>query len=200
MRDRRARTNQYHIAYLVVLLASCYNSLPIIHLPCFEHPSTSHVLPCHTCHTYNKHSHIMPSANPVPRTLYDKVLQDHIVDQKDDSTILLYIDRHLVHEVTSPQAFEGLRNANRRVRRPDCTLATTDHVSKYRSGRCFHMLTTLQECSDHLTKAPQKRRDIHRRSRFTHPVRYPRRQCESFRPYLFRIERQTSRHRTYHRP
>lgn len=49
------------------------------------------------------------------------------MDERDDGTILLYIDRHLVHEVTSPQAFEGLRNAGRRVRRPDCTLATTDH-------------------------------------------------------------------------
>ncbi|KAL9131548.1 MAG: hypothetical protein Q9217_000562 [Psora testacea] len=69
----------------------------------------------------------MPTAISPPRTLYDKVLQDHIVDERDDGTILLYIDRHLVHEVTSPQAFEGLRNAKRRVRRPDCTLATTDH-------------------------------------------------------------------------
>jgi 3-isopropylmalate dehydratase len=59
--------------------------------------------------------------------LYDKVFQDHIVDEKDDGTILLYIDRHLVHEVTSPQAFEGLKNAGRSVRRPDCTLATVDH-------------------------------------------------------------------------
>ncbi|MCJ1312800.1 3-isopropylmalate dehydratase [Agyrium rufum] len=69
----------------------------------------------------------MPSAVGQPRTLYDKVFQDHVVDEKSEGTILLYIDRHLVHEVTSPQAFEGLRNAGRRVRRPDCTLATTDH-------------------------------------------------------------------------
>ncbi|KAI1505208.1 putative 3-isopropylmalate dehydratase [Biscogniauxia marginata] len=69
----------------------------------------------------------MPSATSSPRTLYDKVLSDHIVDEKEDGTVLIYIDRHLVHEVTSPQAFEGLRNANRSVRRPDCTLATTDH-------------------------------------------------------------------------
>ncbi|GAB7363686.1 hypothetical protein MBLNU230_g4254t1 [Neophaeotheca triangularis] len=69
----------------------------------------------------------MPGAVSGPRTLYDKVFQDHIVNEQDDGTILLYIDRHLVHEVTSPQAFEGLRNASRRVRRPDCTLATTDH-------------------------------------------------------------------------
>ncbi|KAI4668116.1 uncharacterized protein J4E88_005422 [Alternaria novae-zelandiae] len=69
----------------------------------------------------------MPSAVKPPQTLYDKVFEDHIVEEKEDGTILLYIDRHLVHEVTSPQAFEGLRNAGRRVRRPDCTLATVDH-------------------------------------------------------------------------
>ena len=61
-----------------------------------------------------------------PRTLYDKIWDDHIVDNDGTST-LLYIDRHLVHEVTSPQAFEGLRLANRNVRRPDCTLTTVDH-------------------------------------------------------------------------
>ncbi|KAK4458488.1 aconitase family-domain-containing protein [Cladorrhinum samala] len=69
----------------------------------------------------------MPAAEKTPQTLYDKVFQAHIVDEKLDGTILLYIDRHLVHEVTSPQAFEGLEKAGRKVRRPDCTLATTDH-------------------------------------------------------------------------
>ncbi|KAK3897313.1 3-isopropylmalate dehydratase [Staphylotrichum tortipilum] len=69
----------------------------------------------------------MPAAERIPQTLYDKVFQAHIVDEKLDGTILLYIDRHLVHEVTSPQAFEGLEVAGRKVRRPDCTLATTDH-------------------------------------------------------------------------
>ncbi|KAK3114198.1 3-isopropylmalate dehydratase, partial [Teratosphaeriaceae sp. CCFEE 6253] len=68
----------------------------------------------------------MPGTVRGPRTLYDKVFEDHIIDDQD-GTILLYIDRHLVHEVTSPQAFEGLTNAGRRVRRLDCTLATTDH-------------------------------------------------------------------------
>jgi 3-isopropylmalate dehydratase len=62
-----------------------------------------------------------------PRTLYDKVFDDHIVSRTDDGTALLYIDRHLCHEVTSPQAFEGLHVAGRPVRRPDCTLATVDH-------------------------------------------------------------------------
>ncbi|MFV2093751.1 MAG: aconitase family protein, partial [Hyphomicrobiales bacterium] len=61
------------------------------------------------------------------RTLYDKIWDDHLVTQAEDGTCLLYIDRHLVHEVTSPQAFEGLRNANRRVRAPQKTLAVVDH-------------------------------------------------------------------------
>jgi 3-isopropylmalate/(R)-2-methylmalate dehydratase large subunit len=61
------------------------------------------------------------------RTLYDKIFDDHIVDRQDDGTCLLYIDRHLVHEVTSPQAFEGLRMTGRNVRRPDKTLAVVDH-------------------------------------------------------------------------
>ncbi|KAF2094247.1 3-isopropylmalate dehydratase [Rhizodiscina lignyota] len=69
----------------------------------------------------------MPSAVKPPQTLYDKVFDAHIVDQKEDGTVVLYIDRHLIHEVTTPQAFEGLKNAGRRVRRPDCTLATLDH-------------------------------------------------------------------------
>ena len=60
------------------------------------------------------------------RTLYDKIWDDHVVED-DGMSSLLYIDRHLVHEVTSPQAFEGLRLANRVVRRPDCTLCTVDH-------------------------------------------------------------------------
>jgi 3-isopropylmalate/(R)-2-methylmalate dehydratase large subunit len=62
-----------------------------------------------------------------PQTLYDKIWDAHLVDQQDDGTCLLYIDRHLVHEVTSPQAFEGLRMTGRKVRRPDATLAVADH-------------------------------------------------------------------------
>lgn len=62
-----------------------------------------------------------------PRTLYDKVFDDHLVDEQADGTCLLYIDRHLVHEVTSPQAFEGLRMAGRQVRHPEKTLAVVDH-------------------------------------------------------------------------
>ena len=63
----------------------------------------------------------------MPQTLYDKIWNSHIVHRQDDGTCLIYIDRHLVHEVTSPQAFEGLRVAGRKVRRPDLTLATADH-------------------------------------------------------------------------
>ena len=62
-----------------------------------------------------------------PRTLYDKIWDDHLVDEQPDGTCLLYIDRHLVHEVTSPQAFEGLRNSGRKVRAPEKTLAVVDH-------------------------------------------------------------------------
>ena len=62
-----------------------------------------------------------------PRTLYDKIWDDHVVDQQPDGTCLLYIDRHLVHEVTSPQAFEGLRTSGRAVRAPEKTLAVVDH-------------------------------------------------------------------------
>ena len=61
------------------------------------------------------------------RTLYDKIWDNHVVDRQDDGAVLLYIDCHLVHEVTSPQAFEGLRVAGRKVRRPDLTIAVADH-------------------------------------------------------------------------
>jgi 3-isopropylmalate/(R)-2-methylmalate dehydratase large subunit len=62
-----------------------------------------------------------------PRTLFDKIWDNHLVHQQDDGTCLIYIDRHLVHEVTSPQAFEGLRTAGRSVHRPKATLAVADH-------------------------------------------------------------------------
>jgi 3-isopropylmalate/(R)-2-methylmalate dehydratase large subunit len=61
------------------------------------------------------------------KTLYDKIWENHLVHSQDDGTCLIYIDRHLIHEVTSPQAFEGLRVAGRKVRRPDATLAVPDH-------------------------------------------------------------------------
>jgi 3-isopropylmalate/(R)-2-methylmalate dehydratase large subunit len=66
-------------------------------------------------------------ASGKPRTLYDKIWDDHLVDEQPDGTCLLYIDRHLVHEVTSPQAFEGLRTSGRKVRAPEKTLAVVDH-------------------------------------------------------------------------
>jgi 3-isopropylmalate/(R)-2-methylmalate dehydratase large subunit len=62
-----------------------------------------------------------------PQTLFDKIWSNHLVDEQDDGTCLIYIDRHLVHEVTSPQAFEGLRKTNRKVRRPKNTFAVADH-------------------------------------------------------------------------
>ena len=63
----------------------------------------------------------------MPQTLYDKIWNEHLVHQQDDGTSLLYIDRHLIHEVTSPQAFEGLRILKRKVRQPNLTLAVADH-------------------------------------------------------------------------
>ena len=63
----------------------------------------------------------------MPQTLYDKIWKEHIVHQQNDGTTLLYVDRHLIHEVTSPQAFESLRLSKRKVRKPNLTLAVADH-------------------------------------------------------------------------
>jgi len=63
----------------------------------------------------------------MPQTLYEKIWNEHIVHQQDDGTTLLYVDRHLIHEVTSPQAFEGLRLSKRKVRKANLTLAVADH-------------------------------------------------------------------------
>ena len=63
----------------------------------------------------------------MPKTLYDKIWDEHLVYQQEDGTSLLYVDRHLIHEVTSPQAFEGLRLNKRKVRKPDLALAVADH-------------------------------------------------------------------------
>ncbi|MDE3016718.1 MAG: 3-isopropylmalate dehydratase large subunit [Pseudomonadota bacterium] len=63
----------------------------------------------------------------MPCTLYDKIWESHLVNGQADGTCLMYVDRHLIHEVTSPQAFEGLRTSGRKVRRPDATLAVPDH-------------------------------------------------------------------------
>jgi len=90
----------------------------------------------------------MPGTIQGPRTLYDKVFEQHVVYDKPDGTALLYIDRHLVHEVTSPQAFEGLRNAGRKVRRLDCTLATTDHNVPTSSRRNFKNVSQFVEEED----------------------------------------------------
>ncbi len=65
--------------------------------------------------------------NHKPKTLFDKIWLNHLIDKQDNGTCLIYIDRHLVHEVTSPQAFEGLRNSKRKVRCPESTFAVADH-------------------------------------------------------------------------
>ncbi|KAG1755895.1 aconitase family-domain-containing protein [Suillus lakei] len=85
----------------------------------------------------------MPGTVTGPRTLYDKIWDDHVVDVNDDGLALIYIDRHLVHEVTSPQAFEGLKNAGRPVRRPDCTLATVDHNIPTISRKSYKSVDTF---------------------------------------------------------
>ncbi len=69
----------------------------------------------------------VPPPPAPPRTLFEKIWDAHVVHRQDDGTCVIYIDRHLVHEVTSPQAFEGLRMAGRPVRRPDATIAVADH-------------------------------------------------------------------------
>jgi 3-isopropylmalate/(R)-2-methylmalate dehydratase large subunit len=80
------------------------------------------------------------------RTLFDKIWDAHVVDEQDDGTCLIYIDRHLVHEVTSPQAFEGLRAAGRSVRQLDGTLAVADHniPTKNRSAGIFDETARIQ--------------------------------------------------------
>ncbi|KAF7122524.1 hypothetical protein CNMCM5793_000549 [Aspergillus hiratsukae] len=90
----------------------------------------------------------MPGADKKPKTLYDKVLDHHIVNEQEDGTLLIYIDRHLVHEVTSPQAFEGLKNAGRKVRRPDCTLVTVDHNIPTSSRKNFKNVEEFIEETD----------------------------------------------------
>ncbi|KAK3287250.1 hypothetical protein CYMTET_5233 [Cymbomonas tetramitiformis] len=87
-----------------------------------------------------------------PRTLFDKIWADHVIDANDDGTSLIYIDRHLVHEVTSPQAFEGLRTAGRPVRRPDCTLATVDHNVPTSDRSEFKSVETFIKEEDSLTQ------------------------------------------------
>ncbi|KAF8876799.1 aconitase family-domain-containing protein [Gymnopilus junonius] len=85
----------------------------------------------------------MPATVVPPRTLYDKIWDDHVVEAKEDGLALIYIDRHLVFEVSSPQAFEGLRNAGRTVRRPDCSLATVDHNVPTVSRKNFRSVETF---------------------------------------------------------
>eukprot|EP00435_Cladocopium_sp_Y103_P008833 s3619_g2.t1 len=86
-----------------------------------------------------------------PQTLYDKIWADHLVHEAD-GTSLIYIDRHLVHEVTSPQAFEGLRMSNREVRRSDCTLATVDHNIPTSSRKNFKDTKSFIEEADSRTQ------------------------------------------------
>ncbi|SMN20970.1 similar to Saccharomyces cerevisiae YGL009C LEU1 Isopropylmalate isomerase, catalyzes the second step in the leucine biosynthesis pathway [Maudiozyma saulgeensis] len=83
-----------------------------------------------------------------PRTLYDKVFDAHVVHKNEAGSYLLYIDRHIIHEVTSPQAFEGLTNAGRKVRRTDCTLATVDHNIPTESRKNFKSVDSFIKQAD----------------------------------------------------
>src|SRR5262249_59821494 len=76
---------------------------------------------------FRKKSATPPPPPPPPRTLFEKIWDNHVVHRQDDGTCVIYIDRHLVHEVTNPQAFEGLRMAGRPVHRADATIAVADH-------------------------------------------------------------------------
>ena len=96
---------------------------------------------------------VAAAAAPGPRTLFDKIWEDHLVDEQPDGTALLYIDRHLVHEVTSPQAFEGLRTAGRVVRRPGCTLATADHNVPTSDRSAFTSVSTFIKEAESRTQA-----------------------------------------------
>ena len=107
-----------------------------------------------------------------PRTLYDKIWDDHLVHEAEDGTCLLYIDRHLVHEVTSPQAFEGLRMTGRKVRHPEKTLAVVDH----------NVPTT-------------DRSQRHRRGGKPHPGRDARQERQGVRRRLFQRARPAPGHR-----
>ena len=111
------------------------------------------------------------------RTLYDKIWDDHVVDTQPDGTCLLYIDRHLVHEVTSPQAFEGLRMTGRKVRHPEKTLAVVDH----------NVPTT-------------DRSQRHRRPGKRDPGRDAGRERPRFRRRVLRRARPPPGHRPHHRP
>ncbi|SCU92782.1 LAME_0F01464g1_1 [Lachancea meyersii CBS 8951] len=95
-----------------------------------------------------------------PKTLYDKVFEDHVVHQDESGSYLLYIDRHLVHEVTSPQAFEGLKNAGRIVRRKDCTLATVDHNIPTWSRKNFKSPETFIKEADSLLQVQTLQKNV----------------------------------------
>ena len=105
----------------------------------------------------------------MPNTLYDKIWNEDLVHQQEDGTALLFVDRHLVHEVTSPQAFEGLRNSKRKVRHPKLTLAVADHNvpttdrskgisdnEEWRSGKSSQITVPIKEMVDSVTKIIKK--------------------------------------------
>ena len=84
-----------------------------------------------------------PSSSAAPRSLFDKLWDSHVVWHEEPQPALLYIDLHMVHEVTSPQAFEGLRLAGRKVRRPDLTFGTIDHNVPTTTAERFNILDPI---------------------------------------------------------
>ncbi|TAQ89272.1 hypothetical protein B7494_g2398 [Chlorociboria aeruginascens] len=97
------------------------------------------------------------SSPGAPRTLYEKIFDSHVVLEKENGTVLLYIDRHLIHEVTSPQAFESLQSSHLRVRRPDLTLATSDHNVPTTSRKRIEEHTYIRDAESRLQCRTLKR-------------------------------------------
>ena len=95
-----------------------------------------------------------------PRTLFDKIWDSHVVHRQEDGTCVIYIDRHLVHEVTSPQAFEGLRLAGRKVRRPDAIVWPWCRPQRLRTGDRFPGHRSTEESRSSLRRWVQNLRDL----------------------------------------
>ena len=110
-----------------------------------------------TCPRFGKGCTVPENRAARPRTLYEKLWESHIVHEEPDGTTLLYVDRHLLHEVSTPQAFEALRGAGRPVWRPDANLAMVDHNVPTRDRRGgiadpasrLQVETLLRNCATH---------------------------------------------------
>ena len=144
----------------------------------------------------------MAAASSGPKTLFDKIWNDHVVDEQPDGTTLLYIDRHLVHEVTSPQAFEGLRAAGRKARRPENTLATVDHNVPTTDRSMFESVETFIKEVESQTQVCIATHLLNDRDSCSsiNPGDGSGGERERVRPHLLRDGRQAPGHRAHHRP